>query len=398
MTFRSVEFRDAINSQGTSGWYLSIDPASGAMVGDAGKTASAAWMLTDATRNTGSLAQSPQARPAAVAGASGIAAPAPAVGQQVVDPRQDTISWLASAEGQSWLAERPYLQQLHREGHLTKLLYRADWATAAERWTPSYVDRIPYNPAHSLTHDSKQQFVQEGFVRVDGTVPVELCNRALRVINYYLAQPECAAAQPDKDGRLSLPGNLATDPDVMALFYESPLVSYVQQLLGVHQIQAVNVAQVELRYPELGEPHKLSGRRWYIDGFTQQAPSPYTCLVAVPLSDQSLPWTGNFVAFPGSHITLQEHVREAVGSRNLDLRNELDLSKPDLGEPVQVNMQPGSAVIAHQKLAMRGGPNYGPHIRYMVYFRVQHVDHAQLQQFVLDSPWVEFEGLADLVN
>lgn len=397
MMFRSVEFRDAVNNEGGVGWYLSIDARTGQMIGMAAKNNTAAWLLTNASHT----AQPVQARVSAEV-VHGVGVPVAATApssQPQAHPRQEIISWLASADGQQWLAGHAHLRQLYSDGHLIKLLYRTDWMTAAERWTPNFQSRIAFNSAHCMGDQSLQGVVRDGYVCLENVIPKDLCTRALRVINYYLAQPECAVARPEADGKFNVPGHISSDPDIMALFYESPLVSYAQQLLGVEQIQAVNVAQIELRYPELGEPHRLSGRRWYIDGFTSQAHSPHSLLFAVPLTDQSEPWTGNFIAFPGSHISLMEHVREAVSSESsrVDLSNELDLSKPDLGEPTQALMQPGGVLVAHPKLAMRSGLNYGPHVRHMIYFRVQHVDHAQLQQLMLDSPWIEFEGLVHLI-
>ena len=49
---------------------------------------------------------------------------------------------------------------------------------------------------------------------------------------------------------------------------------------------------------------------------------------------------------------------------------------PDLGAPTQLCMQPGDVVLAHPHLAHRGGPNYSPHVRYMVYFRLKHREHG----------------------
>ena len=56
---------------------------------------------------------------------------------------------------------------------------------------------------------------------------------------------------------------------------------------------------------------------------------------------------------------------------------------------------PGDVVIAHQKLAHRGGPNASSVIRHQVCFRLSHKDHASLRDsgVLLDDLWVEFEGL-----
>jgi hypothetical protein len=52
-------------------------------------------------------------------------------------------------------------------------------------------------------------------------------------------------------------------------------------------------------------------------------------------------------------------------------------------------------VFAHQKLAHRGGPNTSADIRYQVYFRLRHKQHAEFVDsgILLDDLWVEYEGL-----
>lgn len=68
----------------------------------------------------------------------------------------------------------------------------------------------------------------------------------------------------------------------------------------------------------------------------------------------------------------------------------VDTLTQGIGKPTQLKMQAGDVVVAHPDLAHRGGPNFSPHIRYMVYFRIKHVD---LEEKI---PLIKFDMFADL--
>lgn len=50
-----------------------------------------------------------------------------------------------------------------------------------------------------------------------------------------------------------------------------------------------------------------------------------------------------------------------------------DGSLPDLGPGTPLHMKAGDVMLAHGLLAHCGGPNLGCDIRYMLYFRCDHV-------------------------
>src|SRR3546814_12419323 len=77
----------------------------------------------------------------------------------------------------------------------------SDWSSdvcSSDLWTPNYQGKLMFNSLHIFSTESKQQLVKDGFACVANAVPPELCSRALRVINYYLAQPECAGARSEE--------------------------------------------------------------------------------------------------------------------------------------------------------------------------------------------------------
>merc|ERR1712151_965134 len=116
---------------------------------------------------------------------------------------------------------------------------------------------------------------------------------------------------------------------------------------------------------------------------------PFTLLCGVALSDQQHPNMGNLHVFPSSHLyePLQKYYQDLI---NDDNQNEGDNRKPNLGDSVQVLLSPGDVVIAHQLLAHRVGVNTSEHIRYQLYYRITHKDHAALKPYIIQNPWAEF--------
>lgn len=65
-----------------------------------------------------------------------------------------------------------------------------------------------------------------------------------------------------------------------------------------------------------------------------------------------------------------------------------------LPEPVPVSGRAGDVVLCHYQLAHAAGPNTSPHIRYAVYFRLEHVDHGRQKWECLIDVWREWPGMA----
>ena len=114
---------------------------------------------------------------------------------------------------------------------------------------------------------------------------------------------------------------------------------------------------------------------------------------------------------PGAHWQLQGAVREDVAngsatfSRMDEGESEAALNpinggsaKPHLGPPVSVLLQPGDAVLCHQKLPHLGAHNYSPHVRYQLYFRIAHVALAEHRDRWLNDLLFPFEGVRAAVD
>jgi ectoine hydroxylase-related dioxygenase (phytanoyl-CoA dioxygenase family) len=160
------------------------------------------------------------------------------------------------------------------------------------------------------------------------------------------------------------------------------------------------------------EARILGGKQWHLDGMDKGLYGPFSLLIGIALSDQTVDNCGNLGVHPGSHHTLAPFLKEYAAvcdHRGLDTSVEevvqarrmqaveLLQRKPVLGEPVQVHLSKGDVVIALHKLAHLGTPNYSEHVRKMVYFRVSHRHLDKLRWESLDNMWVEYEGMQEVL-
>jgi hypothetical protein len=269
----------------------------------------------------------------------------------------------------------------------------------------SAANRLPFNQEHQLSGEQLQHFFSEGFIVVRKAVPSAHIDTALRHINSCIGRGVVDRSVPILVG---LPPGESSSPNITSLFMGDgcKLPTVTQCLLGKGKVKPPLEGQVALRFPQPAMPRlsgttgfnaeqALGGKAWHVDGFGNNKHSPFTLLVGVCLSDTPATGGGNFAVHPGGHWTLQDAVkRQAAGQSGLFSNFESDSQKPDLGSPVPVQLQAGDAVLAHQKLPHLGTLNLSPHVRYQVYFRLQHVNHVELKEPWLDDLLLPFEGVA----
>mmetsp|Transcript_17291 Transcript_17291/g.45089 ORF Transcript_17291/g.45089 Transcript_17291/m.45089 type:complete len:409 (-) Transcript_17291:66-1292(-) len=260
---------------------------------------------------------------------------------------------------------------------------------------------LDFDETVELTPVQLGSFAEDGFLHVPAAVDPPLVAAAMTAINRALTKP--GSVEIDDDGSTKFCPGLGADPAILNLLYRSKVWTIAQRLLGRGKVQRIRHAQIALRGPQEGvhRPDRAAGAlppsSWHIDGMGKNKHSPFSVLVGVSLSPQEVVDAGNFCVFPGSHRTLLPLLKEqvAAGSPLFSQESALDPEKPRFDNGVQVLASPGDAVFAHQKLAHRGGPNTSPNIRYQVYFRLSHVDHAKHRESgaLLDDLWVEFDGV-----
>lgn len=235
---------------------------------------------------------------------------------------------------------------------------------------------LRFDPQFALNSDHLSRFFETGYLHMRNAVSPTLIQAALRHVNASIGRGRLDRTLP---GLVMVPPTESQAVAITDLFDAegSALPTITQCLIGKGKVRPIHAGQVALRFPNpLYEPNaekkKVGGKAWHVDGFGQGQHSPFTLLVGVCLSDVDGCGSGNFAVHPGAHWSLQQAVKDQVTSgSNSFSKFDRDDSKPDLGEPTQLNMKAGDIVVAHQKLPHLGCQNFSANIRYQVYFRVQ---------------------------
>jgi len=342
---------------------------------------------------------------------------------------------------------RPRLRKLYQEGKLQYMVYDPQWSSKLDVWLDDsksvagigqrlvnwvsggrgHAQRSPCvetvdmyrGPCESFSSEVKLTLLVDGYAVLKGYIPRSLCLRAIKRINFLIGSAVEGNPQGlTREGDNKLTNMHSNDPDLMSLYYSTPLATSVSLLLhgdsscekvsrtsvslwgsghAEEQIKLnhVHACQIALRFPQMVDAPahgQLGGMHWHTDGINKGDISPFTLLVGIALSDQMEPFAGNLCVFPGSHYSLQPYIRQFAASREPQT-----VARPNLGEPTQLLLQPGDVVLLHQKLAHRGGPNYSHEVRRMVYFRISHRDHENRKGQGIEDLWIEFEGMADVL-
>ncbi|OQR82385.1 hypothetical protein ACHHYP_16136 [Achlya hypogyna] len=247
----------------------------------------------------------------------------------------------------------------------------------------------------SLSPSQISTFMREGFVVLPGAVQLHLVNNALRQINHELGKPG-AMIEGGVEGAAKLSGTTSNSAAVRDLYFRSPVHAYVASLVGA--TAPPQGAQIALRFPEIGPEYEPQGNEWHTDGMRQGKWNPFSLLVGIALSDVPAPQSGNLIVFPGSHHTLHGMLQEggvlagvATTCTSVDTVWG-DGRLPHLGTPVPLLCSKGDVVLAHPKMAHRGGPNFSPHIRYQVYFRIKHAEHDTRAERVKTDLFGDLDG------
>lgn len=258
------------------------------------------------------------------------------------------------------------------------------------------LQELPPIDSGALSKEDVLHFRENGYVVLKGAVAPELVRDALRAINHQLGRPDCWVVDPNPLNAAQLSLKLPPHGVGGDVINKSPLFwSALNILLGHGNVAPWNKGQqVALRFPldpSLGHDQADVAKRtrYHIDGMGQNKLCPFSLLCGVALSDQSQVNRGNLHVFPKSHLNkdLHRYYAERIDD---DAQGESDEGKPDVGEPEQVLLEPGDVVIAHQLLAHRVGKNTSEHIRYQLYYRVEHKDHQHLRRSIVENPWVEY--------
>jgi ectoine hydroxylase-related dioxygenase (phytanoyl-CoA dioxygenase family) len=248
-----------------------------------------------------------------------------------------------------------------------------------------------------LTPEQKRAFVEHGYVHVPQAVSRDLVNAALRAINHSLGEGVPAETIQTFRAQSYCP-ELRREPVITDLYNKSHAATLAESLIGVGKVKPVTGGQIALRFPSLQQappppgPH-LDGMYSPTNGVPQGTIASFTMLLGVMLSDVSDDFAGNLTVWPGTHGIYESYFREH-GPESL-----LSCMPPvDLPQPVQLTGKAGDIVLCHYQLAHGVALNVSPHVRYAIYFRLHHVEHAAQWKEAMTDIWLEWDGVRDLAS
>jgi len=234
-----------------------------------------------------------------------------------------------------------------------------------------------------LSQEQKRHFVDEGYVVVPDVMDPTHVDAALRAINAALGN-----GGADRITNYVFEGHEACDPlqhdaVLLGLLDETSALSLAEQLTEPGALVTPSCCQLATKFPHLGDrypaiPH-LDGIPNGTNGLPPHTLYPFTLLVGVFLSDAPTPDCGNLVVWPGSHRVVEQYAHDhPEGWFDERGYGPPPIGIPDfgLGDGVEVGVHRGDVVLAHYQLVHTGGCNLSPHIRYAVYFRLEHRDQV----------------------
>ena len=243
-----------------------------------------------------------------------------------------------------------------------------------------------------LSYDQKQSFARAGFVKISGVIPRVMLDRALREINHAVGEGMNVVDMPRFRAQTYCP-QITRSPAITGLLNSTPARTLAESAIGEGRIQSEEYGQIALRFPGLQDPPgaprpHIDGMYSPTNGVEKGTIGNFTALIAVFLNDVPEPFAGNLTVWPGSHRQNAAYFKEHGPESLLN-----GMPAVQLPEPQQITAQAGDIVLAHYLLSHGVAPNTSPFVRYAVFFRLTHVDHARQKWESMVDPWLQWEGI-----
>jgi hypothetical protein len=251
----------------------------------------------------------------------------------------------------------------------------------------------------TLAPDQQRALVDEGYLLVPGLVARDRVDAALRAINHSLGEEGIA-----KDALWTMRAQtfcpeLVSAPPILDLYRGTGLAALAEAAIGAGRPGSVRVpttGQIALRFPQALHPGQsprdpfphIDGMPGPLNGVTPNTIFHFTALAAVFLNDVDEPFRGNFTVWPGTHTALARHF--AAHGTDVLLTGFPPIALPP---PRQLCARAGDVLLAHYELAHGAAANFGPHVRYAVFFRLFHAAHDATSTATMTDLWREWEGL-----
>jgi hypothetical protein len=250
-----------------------------------------------------------------------------------------------------------------------------------------------------VTEEQKQEFFQNGVLRLPGIVSQELVVRARRAINANLGED---GMHPDDLPRLraqSYCPPIKGEPVITDLYNATGIRDVAEQMIGEGQVKPIHGGQIALRFPRPVDPPDLNfrphldGMYTTTNGVKEGTIANFTALVGVFLSDVPEPNSGNFTTWDGTHRIYEEYFREHGPQSLLS-----GMPPVELPEAKQFTGKAGDAALVHYQIGHGIAPNISSNIRYAIFFRLSHVEHEQNHWSCMTDIWQEWGGMRELAN
>jgi len=236
-----------------------------------------------------------------------------------------------------------------------------------------------------LDREQLLEFGRNGYLVVREVVPRNTIDAAMRAIDDLIAKN-----RPPDDTRG--PFFYWRNGDELGVFesalLETPAFSIAQSLVLPLRLQKPVQAQISLNIPPFN--HRPGGP--HIDGFNggerDAVPGTFTMLAGIFLTDESRTNTGNLWVWPGSHLILQNQVRERGTDAFLASKGYPPIELP---EPRVVLGNPGDLLLSHYMLGHNIGGNMSSIIRRMVYYRLRCEGHRERWSECVTDALLEYE-------
>jgi hypothetical protein len=230
------------------------------------------------------------------------------------------------------------------------------------------------------------QFRRDGWALFPAVVSNDLVSTALNVIAADRAHNYDSSRQREYDN-ISYCPDLRDKPPISELLTHSPARAILDRALGWGEI-AHDRGQIAIRQAHNTDracppvPH-IDGVGSGLNGLAVGSPiSNFTALVGVFLTPVHTEFAGNFTVWPGSHHRLEAHFRDRGPQAMLE-----GMPGIELGEPVQLLVNPGDVVLCHYQLAHTAAVNVSDNDRIAIYFRVWLKGIEQRRWQLLTNIW-----------
>jgi hypothetical protein len=250
----------------------------------------------------------------------------------------------------------------------------------------------------SLGLAEQHAFIRDGLVIRRGLVPGRLLQAATaRIDDWY--QRHLNTARIENYTQKTFAPELGDHPDLLALYTGCDVHHIAAQLVHPARLAPVTSVQVQIRIPERALDAPQPVKAMHVDGVACPHLEPrelrtFTLLAGVILSPVAHADHGAMHYLPGGHHRMArwfatERADDTAEQVPADVETEPGV--PLFGEP-------GDVIFMHHLVPHRVGANTSDRPRIMAYFRLSHIDHAQLVLPALRDPWTEYPHLGALAT